>query len=271
MTFLYSRETHPENSHIRAADVTIGNDEVIVIAGPCAIESEEQMLSAAQAAKKYGAKILRGGAYKPRSNPHDFQGLGEEGLKILKKVSKEVQLPTVTEILDIRDLELLEEHADIIQVGTRNMYNVALLKELGKSKKPILLKRGRAATIEDFLLAAEHILLHGNPNVILCERGIRTFETDTKNTFSLAAIPLLKELSHLPVIGDPSHATGKRSLIKSMTNATIAAGADAVMIDIHPEPKKALCDASQAITPEEFGDIMITARKVAEAIGRHIA
>lgn len=268
---LYSRASHSQNSLITIGDTIIGGDEVVIIAGPCAIESEAQMLACAKVAKQYGAKILRGGAYKARTSPYSFEGLAKEGLEILKRVSKEVGLPTVTEIIDARDRDMMEEYTDMFQVGSRNMQNFTLLKELGKSKKPILLKRGMAATINDLLLAAEHILSQGNPNVILCERGIRTFESETRNTLSLSAIPLIKELSHLPIIVDPSHATGKRSLIKSLTLGAIATGADAVMIDIHTNPEEALCDGNQAILPDDFANLMKSARKVATAIDRFIA
>ena len=268
---LYSRDSQNQSSHIRIGDVVIGGEEVIIIAGPCAIESESQMRACAQAAKQSGARILRGGAYKPRGNPYTFEGLGEEGLKILKKISNEVGLPSVTEILDARDINLVDQYTDAFQVGARNMQNFTLLKELGKRKKPVLLKRGMAATIHDLLLAAEHILSQGNPNVILCERGIRTFEHETRNTLSLSAIPLVKELSHLPIIVDPSHATGKHALTESMSKAAIAAGADGVMIDIHTNPEDALCDGEQALRPEDFQTLMISARKVATAVDRFIA
>ncbi len=268
MILQYARETHPKNTPVHVKDVTIGSNKVVIIAGPCAIENEEQMRTTAQAVKKYGGHILRGGAFKPRTSPHSFSGLGKEGLEMLAKIGKEVDLPTITEILDPRDREMIETYADIIQVGSRNMQNIALLKELGKSKKPVLLKRGMAATIQDFLLAAEHILLAGNPQVILCERGIRTFETDTRNTLTLATIPLIKELSHLPIIVDPSHATGKRSLIASMTKAAVAAGADGVMIDVHSDPSAARCDGEQAILPEEFENLVHDMRRVAVAVDR---
>lgn len=268
MTLQYARETHPENTLIHVKDVTIGGNEVVIIAGPCAIESEEQMRLSAQAVKKYGGHILRGGAFKPRTSPHSFSGLGKEGLEMLAKIGKEVDLPTITEILDPRDREMIEACVDILQVGSRNMQNVALLKELGKSKKPVLLKRGMSATIEEFLLAAEYILSAGNPHVILCERGIRTFETGTRNTLSLATIPLVKELSHLPIIVDPSHATGKRSLVASMAKASIAAGADGVMIDVHLDPEHALCDGEQALLPEEFKHLAFDLGRVAVAVDR---
>ncbi len=268
MTLHYRREAHEKNTEIVVNGTRIGGREIAIIAGPCAIESEEQMLTCARAVQKYGANILRGGAYKPRANPYSFEGLGEKGLEILAKAGKETGLPTITEILDPRDIELIEQYVDIIQVGARNMQNVALLKELGKSKKPILLKRGMAATVTDLLLAAEHILSRGNSQVILCERGIRTFENETRNTLALATIPLVKELSHLPIIVDPSHATGKRSLIASMTKASIAAGADGVMIDVHPHPEAALCDSEQALLPEEFQNVVRDIHRIAEAVDR---
>lgn len=268
---LVSKESKHQNSHIQVGDVLFGTSEVLIIAGPCAIESKDQLFESAQAVKLAGAKILRGGAYKPRTNPYAFAGLGVEGLKILKEVSSELNLPTVTEILDIRSIEECEKYTDMLQIGSRNMQNVNLLREVGKSRKPILLKRGMSATIQEFLLAAEYILASGNPNVILCERGIRTFETETRNTLSLSAIPLIKELSHLPIIVDPSHATGSASLVTPMARAAIAAGADGIMIDVHPEPDKALCDGKQALTPVKFTQLVNECRPVAKAIGRVIA
>lgn len=271
MTPLYSRESQPQPSRIHIGDAAFGGEEIMVIAGPCAIESESQMRACAQVAKQFGARMLRGGAYKPRGNPYSFEGLEREGLEILKKISNEVQLPSVTEVLDARDIDLVDQYTDMFQVGARNMQNFTLLKELGKRKKPVLLKRGMAATIQDLLLAAEHILSQGNPNVILCERGIRTFEQETRNTLSLSAIPLIKELSHLPIIVDPSHAVGKRSIIPSMTKASIAAGADGVMIDIHLNPEEALCDGDQALLPKDFQALMMDIKKIASAVDRFIA
>lgn len=271
MNLLYSRESQPQPSRIHIGDVVIGGEEIIVIAGPCAIESEVQMRACALAAKKHGARMLRGGAYKPRANPYSFEGLGKEGLMILKKISDEVGLPSVTEVLDARDIDLVDQFTDMFQVGARNMQNFTLLKELGKSKKPVLLKRGMTATIHDLLLAAEHILSQGNPNVVLCERGIRTFEQETRNTLSLSAIPLVKELSHLPIIVDPSHATGRHTLTEPMSKAAIAAGADGLMIDIHTNPAEALCDGDQALLPEGFESLMGSVKKIATAVDRFIA
>ncbi|MBP7898343.1 MAG: 3-deoxy-7-phosphoheptulonate synthase [Candidatus Gracilibacteria bacterium] len=271
MTLLSRREAHQKNSVIQVGSIQFGGDEIIIIAGPCAIESKTQMIACAKVAKQFGAKMLRGGAFKPRSNPYNFEGLGKEGLEILKEASLEVNLPTVTEVLDIRDIDLVDKYADMFQVGARNMQNFPLLKELGKGKKPVLLKRGMSATIEELLLAAEHILAGGNPNVVLCERGIRTFERETRNTLSLSAVPLIKELSHLPIIVDPSHATGQASLVTSMSHAAIAAGADGLMLEIHTDPEEALCDGKQALLPEDFEKMMIRAKKIALAIDRHIS
>lgn len=268
---LASRETKPENTIIKIRDnIHIGGTEIIIIAGPCAIENEEQARACMKAAHQHGAKILRGGAFKPRTNPYDFEGLGIDGLKILKKISDELDTPTITEILDIRDIEVINQYTDIFQIGARNMQNFTLLKELGKTKKPITLKRGLSATITELLLAAEHILMNGNPNVILCERGIRTFETDTRSTLALATVPLCKELSHLPIIVDPSHATGKQSLTAPLALAAIACGADGILIDVHTDPEAALCDGDQALLPEQFERFMKQARNIAKSIDRSI-
>ncbi len=253
---LVSKEAKSEKTTIKLKNIEIGKNGVAAIAGPCAVESEEQMDQVGNKLKKLGVKIMRGGAYKPRTGPYSFQGLGKEGLKILKKTADKYGLSTVTEVIDIRDIDLIAENADILQIGARNMQNFELLKELGKIEKPVLLKRGPMATIEELLLAAEYILLHGNPQVILCERGIRTFEKETRNTLALATIPLVKELSHLPIIIDPSHGTGKKSLIEPMTKAAIAAGADGFMIETHPTPEKALSDAQQQLSLEEFEELI---------------
>ncbi len=269
---LASREFKKENSVIEIGNgVRIGGNEVIVIAGPCSVESEEQILTAAREVKKRGAKILRGGAFKPRTSPYSFQGLKEKGLELLKLAKKETGLPVITEALSIAQLEKVAEVADIIQIGARNMQNFALLEAAGKMKKPVMLKRGMMATMEELLMSAEYVLSNGNPNVILCERGIRTFEKYTRNTLDISAIPMLKSLSHLPVVSDPSHGTGKRNLVIPVSLASVAAGADGLMVEVHPEPEKALSDGAQSLTPEMFGDLMEKVRKVAKAVGREIA
>ena len=267
---LVSREIHPENTIIEVNGVKIGGKEVAAIAGPCTVESEEQMEEAASKLAKIGVKILRGGAFKPRTGPYSFQGMGLEGLRLLSEAAKRHKMAVITEVLDIRDIEDIYNHADIFQVGARNMQNFELLKELGKVDKPVMLKRGMTATIEEFLLAAEYLLSHGNSQVILCERGIRTFENETRNTLALATVPMVKELSHLPIIVDPSHATGKRSLIAPMTKAAIAAGADGFIIEVHPNPENALCDAQQQITPEQFGEMYKELEPIAKAVGRKL-
>ncbi len=269
---LASREFKKENSVIEIGNgVRIGGNEVIVIAGPCSVESEKQILTAAREVKKRGAKILRGGAFKPRTSPYSFQGLKEKGLELLKLAKKETGLPVITEALSIAQLEKVAEVADIIQIGARNMQNFALLEAAGKMKKPVMLKRGMMATMEELLMSAEYVLSNGNPNVILCERGIRTFEKYTRNTLDISAIPMLKSLSHLPVVSDPSHGTGKRNLVIPVSLASVAAGADGLMVEVHPEPEKALSDGAQSLTPEMFGDLMERVRKVAKAVGREIA
>ena len=234
------------------------------IAGPCSVESEQQTIETAIAVKAAGAHMLRGGAFKPRSSPYAFQGLGLKGLKILKKAKEETGLPIVTEVVDARDVFWVSEYADVLQIGARNMQNFSLLLEVGKSKKPVLLKRGMNSTIEEWLNCAEYILSEGNPNVILCERGIRTFETYTRNTLDLSSVPAIKELSHLPVIVDPSHATGKVTLIPALSLAAIAAGADGIIVEVHIQPEEALCDKDQALTPDQFAAMM---RKVAALHG----
>ncbi len=273
---LAAREYHPENTVIvvgeeRSGDrVKIGGKEIIVMAGPCAVENKEQIISIAKEVKKAGAQILRGGAFKPRTAPYDFQGLGEQGLKYLAAAREETGLKIVTEVVDPRDVKLVEKYADILQVGTRNMQNYSLLKELGKIKKPVLLKRGMWATYKEWLLAAEYIISSGNPNVILCERGIRTFETHTRNTLDLAAVPALKELTHLPIVVDPSHGTGRRSLVNAMCKAAIAAGCDGLIIESHTHPEKSVSDAEQTISTEVLKQMMKEFRKVAAAVGRKI-
>ena len=240
---------------VRVDGVNVGED-FVVIAGPCSVESEEQTVLTAQKVKEAGANLLRGGAFKPRTSPYDFQGLGLEGLKILQKAKKETGLPVVTEVTDPRDVSWVCEYVDMIQIGTRNMQNFSLLREAGKAAKPVLLKRGMNSTLKEWLNCAEYILAEGNPGVILCERGIRTFETYTRNTLDLSIVPSAKEVSHLPVMVDPSHATGKLSLIESMSLAALAAGADGVMIEVHHNPREALCDKDQAMPPDMFAGLM---------------
>jgi len=240
---------------IQVGNVKVGED-FVVIAGPCSVETEEQTLITAQKVKEAGANMLRGGAFKPRTSPYSFQGLGLKGLKILEKAKKETGLPIVTEVLDPRDVSWVAEYADILQVGARNMQNFSLLKEVGKIQKPILLKRGMDSKLQEWLNCAEYILAEGNPNVILCERGIRTFETYTRNTLDLSIVPSVKETSHLPIIVDPTHSTGKLSLIAPMSLAAVAAGTDGLMIEVHYNPKEALCDKEQAMTPESFNSLM---------------
>ncbi|MGD1971753.1 MAG: 3-deoxy-7-phosphoheptulonate synthase [Desulfobacterales bacterium] len=251
---LVARETK-NGTVVNASGVEIGRD-FVVIAGPCSVESETQLLETARAVKAAGADMLRGGAFKPRTSPYAFQGLGLLGLKILEKARQETGLPIVTEVVDPRDVSWVAEFADVLQIGTRNMQNFSLLKEVGKSGRPVLLKRGMYSTLEEWLNCAEYILSEGNPDVILCERGIRTFETYTRNTLDLSAVPAIKELSHLPIIIDPTHSTGRTSLIESMSMAAAAAGADGMIVEVHHKPEEALCDADQALTPAIFAHMM---------------
>jgi len=251
---LASQETE-QRTVVKVSGVEIGRD-FVVIAGPCSVESEAQILTTARAVKAAGADMLRGGAFKPRTSPYAFQGLGIQGLKILEKARKETGLPIVTEVVDPRDVSWVAEFADVLQIGTRNMQNYSLLKEVGKSGRPVLLKRGMYSTLEEWLNCAEYILSEGNPDVILCERGIRTFETYTRNTLDLSAVPAIKELSHLPIIIDPTHSTGRISLIASMSMAAVAAGADGMIVEVHHKPQEALCDADQALTPDMFANMM---------------
>ncbi len=268
---LSSRETKHESTVIDLGDgITVGGTQIAMMAGPCAVETEEQMDISAKAVSEAGATILRGGAFKPRTSPYAFEGLGKKGLELMSKTAKKYKMKVITELLDIRDIDDVAAHADIFQIGTRNMSNFALLKEVGKTKKPVLLKRGMSATVKELLLAAEHIMTNGNHQVMLCERGIRTFETETRNTLAIATVPLIKELSHLPIIVDPSHSTGKPSLVVPVTRAAIAAGADGILIDVHPNPAKALCDGDQAITPQTFNELMEQLRQIAPIIGRTI-
>ena len=265
---LASREFMDSNTTIKVKDITIGGKEVIVMAGPCVVENEQQIFKTARQVKALGAKILRGGAFKPRTSPYSFQGLGEEGLKLLAQVGKEIGLAVVTEVMSVNQIDLVAKYTDIFQVGARNMQNFVLLKELGKTKKPILLKRGMSATLEELLLSAEYILSQGNYEVILCERGIRTFENYTRNTLDLSAVPALKELSHLPVIVDPSHATGKWRLVSPMAKAAIAAGADGLLIEVHPEPKNSLSDGAQTLNFDKFTQLMKELRPIIQAVDR---
>ncbi|MDP3314035.1 3-deoxy-7-phosphoheptulonate synthase [Lutibacter sp.] len=267
---LVSLKKEQKTSLVKVGNVVFGGSEVIVIGGPCAVESEEQLFETARSVKKSGAKILRGGAFKPRSSPYSFQGMGEDGLKLLSQISKETGLPIVTEVMDTRQLELVASYADMIQIGSRNMQNFPLLKEAGKCGKPVLLKRGLMATIEEFLNAAEYILYQGNNQVVLCERGIRTFETTTRNTLDLSAVPMLKHLSHLPVIVDPSHGTGLRWMVPDLSKAAVAVGTDGLILEVHFKPEIALCDGSQSLDLEEFTNLMSDMRKIASAVGREI-
>lgn len=264
-----NRKFHPENTVVDVKDQKIGAKRLAVIAGPCSVESEEQIVEVARRAKAAGANFLRGGAFKPRTSPYSFQGLKAEGLELLKIARQETGLPIVTEIMSTKYLDLFED-VDVIQVGARNMQNFDMLRELGRLNKPILLKRGLANTIEEFLMSAEYIMSGGNENVILCERGIRTFETYTRNTLDISAVPVLKRLSHLPVIVDPSHAAGIPWLVEPLAKSAIAAGADGIMIEVHNNPKKALSDGAQSITPDQFDDIMNKLKKYADIEGREI-
>ncbi|TAL59606.1 MAG: 3-deoxy-7-phosphoheptulonate synthase, partial [Bacteroidetes bacterium] len=265
-----SRNTKPDGTIVNVEGVLVGGSDVVIIGGPCAVESQEQLYETASAIKTSGARILRGGAFKPRSSPYNFQGLGEEGLKLLAQIRKETGLPVVTEVMDTRQVELVSGYTDMIQIGSRNMQNYPLLKEAGMCRKPVLLKRGMMATVEEFLLAAEYILIQGNEQVILCERGIRTFETSTRNTLDLSAVPMLKRLSHLPVIVDPSHGTGLRWMVPIMAKAAIAAGADGIIVEVHYKPEEAICDGYQSLNLSEFDQMMTDLKKIALAIGRKI-
>ncbi|MBU3133233.1 3-deoxy-7-phosphoheptulonate synthase [Clostridium gasigenes] len=265
-----NRLFHPENTIVDVCGQKIGGKKIAIIAGPCSVESEDQITLIANEVKELGAGFLRGGAFKPRTSPYSFQGLEHDGLELLKKARAKSGLPIVTEIMSPYDVELFAKDVDIIQVGARNMQNFDLLKELGKINKPILLKRGLSATIEELLMSAEYIMAGGNENVILCERGIRTFETYTRNTLDLSAIPAIKKLSHLPVVVDPSHATGKRFMIDPLSKAAIAVGADGLIIEVHNDPEKALCDGPQSIKPDQFGKLFKDLKAIAEAVGREM-
>jgi 3-deoxy-7-phosphoheptulonate synthase len=254
---LVSRDFHPDSSVVEAGGVRFGDGQPpVIIAGPCSVESEAQMLAAARLVKTAGAQMLRGGAFKPRTGPHSFQGLGVEGLRYLRQAGAAAGLPVITEVMRIEQLEIVCRYADVLQIGARNMQNFDLLKEVGRLSHPVLLKRGMSATIEEFLAAAEYILAEGNPRVILCERGIRTFERATRNTLDLAVVPLIREMSHLPIIVDPSHATGKRSLVAPMAKAALVVGAHGIMVEVHPDPEKALCDGAQSLDGAGFTRLM---------------
>ncbi|MBI2066771.1 MAG: 3-deoxy-7-phosphoheptulonate synthase [Deltaproteobacteria bacterium] len=266
---LASRETRKEPSVIKVTDtISVGGKQICVMAGPCSVESETQLMETARAVKKAGAQLLRGGAFKPRTSPYEFQGLEEEGLKILAKARKETGLPIITEVMGPEDVELVDRYADVLQVGARNVQNFSLLKELGKLKKPVFLKRGMSTTIREWLLSAEYILTGGNSRVILCERGIRTFETSTRNTLDLNAIPVVKGQTHLPIVVDPSHGTGNWSYVIPMALAGIAAGADGIMVEVHPNPEVALSDGGQSLTFKRFEELMEKLSKIAQAVGR---
>ncbi len=268
---LASREFHPEDTVVRVGETSlVGGMEVAVMAGPCAIESEEQIYASAEIAASGGAQILRGGAFKPRSSPYSYQGLGIEGLKLLRKAADDHGLASVTEVMTIDQIGMVSEYADLLQVGARNMQNYPLLTALGNAGKPVLLKRGLSATIQEWLMSAEYILTEGNPNVILCERGIRTFETATRNTLDISSVPVIKHLSHLPIIVDPSHGVGNRRFVAAMARAAVAAGADGIMIEIHPDPDQALSDGPQSLTFEEFGLLMNRCRIISTTIGRRL-
>ena len=265
-----NRMFHPEDTIVDINGVKIGGKKIAVIAGPCSVETEEQIIRIAKEVKELGAGLLRGGAFKPRTSPYAFQGLKYEGLELLKKARQNTGLPIVTELMSPYDIETFVENVDVIQVGARNMQNFDLLKELGKTNKPILLKRGLSATIEEWLMSAEYIMAGGNENVILCERGIRTFENYTRNTLDLSAVPAVKKLSHLPVVIDPSHATGKYWMVEPLAKAAVAVGADGLIIEVHNDPAHALCDGPQSIKPERFGKLMKELKAIAEAVGREI-
>lgn len=260
---LASRLFHPEDTIIEIDGVKVGGGNIAIMAGPCSVESEEQLMTIAHAVKKEGAHMLRGGAYKPRTSPYSFQGMQEEGLKLLKKAKEITGMPIVTEVMGQDTFDVVEEYTDILQIGARNMQNFSLLKRCGKSPRPILLKRGLSATIEELLMSAEYIMAHGNPNIILCERGIRTFETYTRNTLDISAVPVIKELSHLPIIIDPSHATGKWSMVEPLSKASIAVGADGLIIEVHHQPECALSDGAQSLRPEKFAQLMRSIEKLA--------
>ncbi|NOY85946.1 MAG: 3-deoxy-7-phosphoheptulonate synthase [Deltaproteobacteria bacterium] len=267
---LASRDFQNENSIIRVRGTAVGGEKIQIMAGPCSVEDHDGLLTVARAVKEAGGTFLRGGAFKPRSSPYSFQGLGEEGLKYLAEASRETGLLVVTELMDPRDADLVYRYADLIQIGARNMSNFSLLKEVGRFDKPVLLKRGLSATVKEFLMSAEYILDQGNMDVILCERGVRTFETETRNTLDLSAVPLIKSMSHLPIIVDPSHAVGRADLVPPMSLAAVAAGADGLIIEIHQKPEEALCDGTQSLRLSDFADLMVRIGEIAKVVGRQI-
>jgi 3-deoxy-7-phosphoheptulonate synthase len=268
---LASRSFRPGGTVIRIGEVEIGGDRVVTMAGPCSVESREQIERSADAVARTGAAVIRGGAFKPRSSPYAFQGLGEEGLQLLRAAADRNGLLVISEVMDQTQIPLMAQYADILQVGARNMQNFNLLRELGKLRKPVLLKRGIAATIEELLLSAEYIMAGGNYEVILCERGIRTFETYTRNTMDVSAIPVVKKLSHLPIVADPSHGTGRRDMVAPMARAAVAAGADGLLVEVHPDPDHALSDGAQSLRPDQFQELMAQLRIIAPAVGRRVA
>lgn len=267
---LVSREAKPENTVIKVKGFSVGGGDLGIIAGPCAVESREQLLETARIVSQAGAKAIRGGTYKPRTSPYSFQGMEEEGLRLLAEAGNETGLATVTEVIDENSLSLAVQYVDIIQVGARNMQNFHLLRSVGRTRKPVILKRGLSATMEEWLMAAEYIMSEGNYDVILCERGIRTFETYTRNTLDLSAVPMIKNLSHLPVIVDPSHATGEWRLVEPLSKGAVAAGADGLLIEVHPDPVKALCDGPQSLTPDNFTHLMNELTRLSNCIGRKV-
>lgn len=267
---LVAREVHPQDTVVEVGPVRIGGGGFTVIAGPCAVESHDQIRTAARAVSEAGARMLRGGAFKPRTSPYTFQGLGAEGLQLLREASQESGLPVVTEVLDAGDVTLVMRHADVLQIGARNMQNFRLLQAVGRSSVPVILKRGMAAKLDDLLLAAEYIVTEGNSQVVLCERGITTFETATRNTLDLSAVPLLKQRSHLPVLVDPSHGTGLRDLVPAMARAALACGADGLLVEVHPDPPRALSDGRQSLFPDQFAAMMRELAALAEALGRRL-
>jgi 3-deoxy-7-phosphoheptulonate synthase len=266
-----ARDHHPESSEVRVGDVRIGGNEVVVMAGPCSVEDEDQISTVGESVASYGARVLRGGAFKPRSSPYSFQGLGEEGLVFLAQARDQTGLPVVTEVVAPEDVELVARYADMLQIGARNMQNFRLLSEVGAQTLPVLLKRGISSTVEELLLAAEYVVSAGNPQVVLCERGIRTFETTTRNTLDISAVPVLKQKTHLPVIVDPSHAAGERSLVPHLARAAVAAGADGIIVEVHNDPESALSDGKQSLTPDGFETMMDQLRLIADAVDRRIA
>ena len=267
---LAGRDFHPQDTIVTAGGVAIGGEQVVVMAGPCAVESRQQLLETARAVKEAGARLLRGGAFKPRTSPYSFQGLGEEGLRLLAEAREETGLPVVTEVVDPQTVPLVAQYADVLQVGARHMQHTALLHAVGEARRPVLLKRGMMATLEEWLMAAEYILSHGNDQVILCERGIRTFEPYTRHTLDINAVPLLEQLSHLPVVVDPSHGTGRWNLVEPVARAAVAAGADGLLVEVHSHPEEALSDGVQSLTPAHFAALMRSLRAVAGAVGRTV-